>query len=452
MTAAEQIAKWATRADLAGETTARRAVVDALIDTVGCIHAGWRDPVAAKALNVAQGWGIGDASVLAHDIRLSPPSAAFVNGTAAHALDYDDYEVIASTHNSAAILPALLALAETGGHTGRELVDAYIVGFETIIRTGEAIGYGHYTTGWHATSTTGALGAAAACARLMKLDAAASARAIALAATLAGGLKVHFGTDTKPLHAGLSARAGITAAELAAAGISANPGALDQPRGFLDIMNQEASPGFAAPLARLGNPLAVDEHGILPKPYPSCSYTHRPIDAMLALRAEIGDAAAIDAIAITVPEAFYHVSDKHDPQTPPEARFSITWCTAAAAIDGKVQIGHFEPEALARADLRALENRSTVNTYIPESGASDLVETAPDTVTVTLKDGATVSSTIGKVRGSPQLPMSSAERQAKFADCMSTHVDEARSQELYQHLQGFDCDSPVADLLKPLCV
>lgn len=450
MTAAQQLANWAVAAEFSNATTARKAVVDAIIDTLGCIHAGWRDPVCERTLRVAQTWGTGDATVIASPVRLAAPSAAFVNGTAAHALDYDDYEVIGTTHNSAAILPALLALAETHGRTGRDLIDAYIVGFETITQIGHAIGYGHYTTGWHATSTTGTIGAAAACARLLGLDAASTATALAIAASMAGGLKSNFGTDTKPVHAGLAAKSGIIAAQLAASGVSANPGALDAPHGFLDIMNKQTSPGFAGPLSRLGKVLAVDEFGIVPKPYPSCSYTHRPIDAMLALLPQIADLAAIDHVNIKVPRSFYQVSSKHDPKTPPEARFSMTWCVAVAAIEGRVQIGHFEPGALARTDLRTLENRSSVETYIPEDGESDLVETAPDTVTVKLKTGETLASTIGKIRGSPQWPMTAAERHTKFTDCMSGHMDEGQSAKVFEQLQGFDCDQPVGKLLKAL--
>lgn len=448
MTAAQDIANWAATADFTDCTSARRTVVDAIADTIGCIHAGWRDPVCDKTLKVATNWGSGDATVLASPVKLAAPSAAFVNGTAAHALDYDDYEVIGTTHNSAAILPALLALAETRGHSGRELIDAYIAGFEVITQIGHAIGYGHYTTGWHATSTTGTIGAAAACARLLGLDASSTAVALAIAASLAGGLKSNFGTDTKPVHAGLAAQSGIIAAQLAAAGISANPGALDEPLGFLEIMNKQTSPGFASALASLGEMLAIDQYCIVPKPYPSCSYTHRPIDAMLDLRPRIADVAAIDHVTIKVPRSFYQVSSKHDPKTPPEARFSITWCVAVAAIEGRVQIGHFETGALARADLRDLENRASVETYIPEDGETDLVETAPDTVTVKLKGGNTLSSTIGKIRGSPQWPMTAAERHAKFTDCMSEHMDETQAALAFEQLQGFDCDRPVSEMLK----
>ena len=156
---------------------------------------------------------------------------------------------------------------------------------------------------------------------------------MSIAATLAGGLKAQFGTDTKPIHAGLAAKFAVTAAQLAAAGVTADPGALDEPQGFINIMNKAPSPGFAAPLAALGQPLAIDRHGILTKAYPSCSYTHRPIDAMLNLRPQIKDVSAIERMCIKVPDAFFTVAGKRKPQPPPEARFSITWCIAAAAIE-----------------------------------------------------------------------------------------------------------------------
>lgn len=450
MTAAQRLADWAVDADFSNETSAREVVVDAVIDTLGCIHAGWRDPVSQKALDAARSWGSGNASVFGTGEKLPAPSAAFVNGVAAHALDYDDCEVAGTTHNSAAMLPALLALAEGDGLTGKEVIDAYIAGFEVIVRIGQAIGYGHYTTGWHATSTTGTIGSAAACARLLGLDAATTATAIAIAATLAGGLKSHFGTDTKPVHAGLAARSGITAAQLAASGITANAAALDEPLGFIDIMNNEPAPGFASPLTRLGKPLAIDEVGICTKAYPSCNYTHRPIEAMLELRARLNDISAIEHMSIRVPESFYAVASKHKPQTPPEARFSITWCLAVAACDGEVRIAHFEPDALARPDLRSLESRARVDPFQPAGGASDMVNTVPDTLEIRLKSGETLSSTIGKVRGSPQWPMTEAERQAKFTDCMSAHAGVAESTQIFELLTGFDEDTPVKDLLNCL--
>ncbi len=133
MSAARILGEWVANTDFSSAASARARVVEAIIDTIGCIYAGWRDPVCHKSLAAARQWGTGTTSILGSTERLAMPAAAFINGVAAHALDYDDYEVVASTHNSTAMVPALLALAETGGQSGKDVVDAYIAGFETII-------------------------------------------------------------------------------------------------------------------------------------------------------------------------------------------------------------------------------------------------------------------------------------------------------------------------------
>ena len=185
----------------------------------------------------------------------------------------------------------------------------------------------------------------------------------------------------------------------------------------------------------------------LAKPYPSCSYAHRPIDAMLELRSQINDLSAIEHMSLKVPRAFLDVDGKRAPQTPPEARFSMTWCIAAAAVDGEVRIPHFEPEALKRPELHALERMIEVITYEPAGGATDLDEAAPDTLQINLKNGSTLSSTVGKVRGSSAWPMTTAEHQAKFTDCMDRHFCTTRTAEIFGELQAFDADRRVAELL-----
>ncbi|NNE22668.1 MAG: hypothetical protein HKN11_08670, partial [Rhizobiales bacterium] len=240
---------------------------------------------------------------------------------------------------------------------------------------------------------------------------------------------------------------GITAAQLAASGITANVGVLEEPRGYIHIMNEDAAPGFTELAGSIGDPLAIDEVGICIKAYPSCNYTHRPIEAMLQLRDEVGDVSAIDAMSIKVPRSFYDVASRHAPQTPPQARFSITWCLAAAAVDGNVRIGHFEPEALQRADLCALESMIGVEPFEPPGGASDMVASVPDTLDIKLNSGKTLSATIGTVRGSPAWPMTTSEHQAKFADCLSAFAHENRSADIFNQLQSFDSDQPVDELL-----
>ena len=180
-----------------------------LVDTLACILAGRDEDVAVAARRaMASASGPGPARAIGGDARMSLPAAALANGVAAHAIDLDDYEIPGSTHPSAVVLGALLALATTRAATLREVLVAHVAGHEAIVRMGEALGHGHYLAGWHATSTIGPFGAATACPRLLGLGAEATAHALGLAASASAGLKHQFGSDAKPVHAGFAARAG----------------------------------------------------------------------------------------------------------------------------------------------------------------------------------------------------------------------------------------------------
>src|SRR6516225_2515628 len=177
-----------------------------VLDYLGVALAGAQDPLVRILLDeMAEAGGSPQASIIGHSIRLPALSAALVNGSAAHALDYDDVNMAMPGHPSVAILPALVALAELKGSSGREVVTAFVAGYETACRIGAALQPGHYNLGFHSTGTVGTFGAAAACARLLGLDAEAAATALGIAGTQAAGLKSQFGTMCKPFHAGKAA-------------------------------------------------------------------------------------------------------------------------------------------------------------------------------------------------------------------------------------------------------
>src|SRR5204862_933988 len=178
-------------------------------------------------------------TVLGTDVRCAPADAALANGTAAHALDFDDMCFVSLAHPSAPLVSGALAVAEMIGAPGRALLDAYVVGFEIEARLGRVMNPRHYQRGWHCTSTLGTIGAAAAASRLLGLDATRTAHALSIAASEASGLKENFGTDVKPLHAGLAARNGVHAALLAKNGMKASERAIDGPQGFLAVMESE---------------------------------------------------------------------------------------------------------------------------------------------------------------------------------------------------------------------
>src|SRR5579863_1681626 len=211
----------------------------AILDTVGCTLAGAGEPCARIVSRVTA--SNGPCLVFGTAQRVAPLDAAAINGTAAHALDYDDCSDTLGGHPSAPILPALFALAETLGTNGRDFIAAYVAGWETETRIARGINFHHYEKGWHPTATIGVFGTAAACAKLLGLSVQQTARALALAATFSSGLKANFGTMTKPLHVGQAARNGLYAALLASEDFTASPDALEHRQGFLRVFNGEGN-------------------------------------------------------------------------------------------------------------------------------------------------------------------------------------------------------------------
>jgi 2-methylcitrate dehydratase PrpD len=302
----------------------------------------------------------GACGVIGARRRAPAADAALANGTAAHALDYDDMCFVSLAHPSAPLVPAGLAAAELAGGSGAALHDAYVVGFEIEARLGRIMNPRHYQRGWHCTSTLGSVGAAAVASRLLGLGAEATGHAIALAASAASGLKENFGTMVKPLHAGLAARNGVLAARLAGNGMTANPIALDGPQGFLRAMDSERE-GPADEIADLGRRFEIVDTGITVKLYPSCAGTHPALDAILDLRARHGfGSSEVESVEVAVDGITPTVLIYDRPSSALEAKFSMPFCAAAAIIHGRVGIDTFAAASLRDAAMASLMERLTV--------------------------------------------------------------------------------------------
>ncbi|HEV2007472.1 MAG TPA: MmgE/PrpD family protein, partial [Burkholderiales bacterium] len=207
-----------------------------ILDTVGVTIAGSSDP-SARIVARTLGSATGLARVFGDDKRVGALDAALINGTASHALDFDDCNNTLGGHPSAPILPALFALTDETGANGRDFIAAYVAGFETECKISLGVNFYQYTRGWHPTTTIGVFGAAAACARLLRLDDGQTATALAIAASLAAGIKSNFGTMVKPLHVGHCARSGLFAALLARDGFTASPVAFEHKQGYFEVFN-----------------------------------------------------------------------------------------------------------------------------------------------------------------------------------------------------------------------
>jgi 2-methylcitrate dehydratase PrpD len=334
-------------------------------------------------------------------------------GTAAHALDFDDYEDVGSTHPSACIVAALLAVAEAHPISTGAMLAAYVQGFEAILTFGMAMGHAHYLAGWHSTSTLGGVGAAAAVAHLLRLSSQDTGLALSIAATQASGFKRQFGSDVKALHCGLAARNGVEAALLARAGVTARTDILDGPGGFLAVFGGQAAYWHDHPQPR------IEDHPPYVKPWPCCAYTHRAIEAALALAAQVDTAQTAEA-TLEMPAPYAEVAGQRAPTCEAEGRFSASFCAASALIDGHLTEAAFAEAALARPAVRALEAKIALCPYPLPAGAGDMSAEAPDTLTLNLSDGRTLSHCVAETRGSPARPLSTAELVDKLVQCGGT--------------------------------
>ena len=385
------------------------------IDTIATMIAGARDE-APQLLRRALQPPPGPATLYFTGETAPTPEAAWINGTAAHALDYDDVAV--RGHPSTVLVPAILAEGETLGADGTAMIAAYVAGYEAWAElAGRDPGH-HHRKGWHPTGIFGAVAAAAACAKLRRLDAASSARALALAASQAGGLMANFGTMTKPFHAGRAAHAGVVSARLAELGFTAAEDALEHPQGFLSAVSPEGLCDRDR-AARLGTEWHIVRNRLSIKKYPACYGAHRALDGILDLldkRPLKPDEIARITASISKTRAL--ILRNHRPQTGLEGKFSMEFAMAAAVIARRATLAEFTDGFVRRPDVQELMRRVAIETtedYDPEvPGAARF-----DRVRVELAGGETLESEpVWRARGAAERPLSEGELFEKFRTCL----------------------------------
>jgi 2-methylcitrate dehydratase PrpD len=395
-----------------------RAARRAILDTLGVMLAGSREETAVRARALIAHRRAGDeAAIIGTPLRASIEDAALTNGVAAHALDYDDLNASLSGHPSVPVLPAALALAERERASGQALLTAFVVGVEIEAKLGRALNPAHYETGWHATSTLGVFGAAAAAAKLLGLPAERMAHALAIAASMSSGIKANFGTDCKPWHVGHATRCGLEAAQLAAAGFTGNPRALEHGDGFGSTHGAGNKPVWDLTTSALGAPHEIAEPGIGVKRFPACASTHQSLDAVL----DLIDLYAIDPAAVTAVECGVSYMAPHQliydrAETGLQGKFSMPYCVAVALLDGTVGLAQFADERVRRADVQSLMPKIHMFVH-PEQTTRDSLAKKFSEVTITLKDGRRLERRVDQAKGQPQNPLTEAELETKFRDC-----------------------------------
>lgn len=407
----------------------------AIIDLIGCALAGAPETTTERVMKASVPPGIGGTcTVIGKTHRMRPLDAALVNGTAGHALDFDDTSRSLAGHPTVVIVPALLALAEKQGASGRALLDAYIVGLEVATRIARGVNFHHYEKGWHPTATLGIFGAAAACGRLLGLDTAQTATALAICASEAAGVKSNFGSQTKPLHAGLAARSGLFAALLAQAGFEAGPEAFEHPQGFFNVFNCAGNYDPDRILAPWAEPLDILAPGISIKKYPCVYSVHGAIDAAIRLKAEHGfKAEDIDDVVVTMHRRRLLPHVQRQAMDALDAKFSLPYAVARALADGNVLLDHFEGDAWRDPRIRQLMGKIVTRPHSDDGndyGAS---------VEVRLTSGARVRAAVDAPLGrGPETPLPQEMLRTKFLDCASRALARPRAQRAFDLLGNLE--------------
>ena len=416
----------------------REASRDAVIDTLACGLAGSLEDCGEIAARfVRECGGEAQATVWGHGFGASVLDAAFVNGIASHALDFDDTQPNVRGHPSTTLVPALLAVGERVHASGADLLSAYAIGLEVGGKLGRALGDGHYMRGWHATATTGVFACAAAGGRLLGLSAGELRNALGLAASQAAGLLRNFGTMTKPFHAGHAARSGLLAAMLSKHGFTADTSIFDGDRSFLATYAGEDGKPLGELLERLGNPWEALAPGIGYKRWPCCYCNHRSIGGLLGMIDEHGiKADEVESIEIGFPPGSDTALISGDPQTGLQGKFSIEYVAAATVLDRRIGLETFTDVMVQRPQVRALLAK-VKRLRIPDDKIYSGT-TGYNDIRVQTSRGA-FTRHIDKTPGSPAWPMSPAERDEKFLDCAGRVLGDKSARALLDLAHG--CDS-----------
>lgn len=433
-TTSEELAHWISKAGKISNPVAIERAKNAFIDTIACILGAANETVTEKVFSGLSGTSAGLCSVVGRAETLSAENAALVNGTAAHALDYDDNFLPAVTHASAVLVPALLSLGEEIGASCDQLLDAYIIGLEVQAWLGHHMIPVHYAAGWHATSTIGTIGAAAACVRILTMDPKTVQSAISLATSMACGSKIQFGSMTKPLHAGLAARAGVTAARLATAGVEAHAEPFDGPWGFMSL--HHAKRNERTPTT---TNLAILEHGLAQKRWPCCASAHRTLDAMYELINQhdltMGD---IESISTIIPESNVKNLRFNNPQTPDQARFSMTYTAAALLHTNGLTLHDFTEQGLARTEVQDFIPKVSMQSAPPPETEETGIWDTPAKTILFLKNGKTLKNEILQPVGTLYSPLTNQDLETKFFECAGRSLPFDQARRLLNCLQDFE--------------
>jgi 2-methylcitrate dehydratase PrpD len=439
------LAAWAGRLSAEAIPEAVRELArTCFVDAVSVAIAGSTTKVARVARALGEECaGAGPATVFGAQQKFSASAAAFMNGTAAHALDFDDNCYAGFVHGSAVIAPAALAVAQQVDASGRDLITAFVVGSECEYAFGAATANVLYDKGWWTTGVLGPIGAAVAASRLLELSPEKTACALGLAIAGAGGMKACFGTDAKALMAGRASEAGVVCALLAERGAIGPLDAVESKNGFANLFN--GSQFDSGVLDALGKTWFLQSPGVDIKRIPVCLSSHAAVDALMELVLANGvEESDIEAILCDVPPIVCANLVYADPATPQQAQFSMQYAIAASLRYGTLSLAHLDQQLIGRGELKQFMPRIRMHSG-PMWNDAKLRNSAPEGahVTLVLRNGTSYTSFRGNPRGSSAHPLSRQELDHKFLACVSPNMGDAAAGRLAERLRVLDAAGPV---------
>jgi 2-methylcitrate dehydratase PrpD len=424
MGATEKIARFIV--DTGYEDIPRDAVEKAkrtALDCLGATLAGVVEPVSQTITGyVTKLGGPPQASVFGAGLKVSVPDAAMANGVIAHALDYDDCGVKIG-HPSVLVFPAVLSLGEHLGASGQEALTAYILGLEVEGKLALHADFKLMQARLNHQTWYGSIGAAAACAKLLRLDVAKTRMALGIGANFACGLSANHGSMAGAMAAGNACRNGVTAALMAQEGVTANPNIIEAKNGFYDTLVGRDHYDAERMADGLGDPFYIESPGIGLKKYPSCYHTHRALDGVFQLLGEhrLSDKDIVE-VDVGTSERAMRVLAFSEPETPYQAKYSMPYCIAAAVVDHQVTLDTFTAHKME--DRGIVEARKKVHLSFPDVPIwPGLADVGPDTefvgnpVTIRTTNGRSYSARVDIPRGDPALPLTDDELLSKYRDC-----------------------------------
>jgi len=430
----------------------KKKALEHISDGTAVMLAGTRTAcVKTLVAFVREKGGTPASTLLGFNVKASPSDAALVNGTSGHADDFDDTQLSSYpdrtygllTHPTVPVLASALAVGEVADCSGRAVLEAFVVGFEVECKLAEAINPDHYEGGFHSTGTLGAFGACAASSKLLNLSEEEVRCALGITASLSSGIRVNFGTMTKPLHAGMAAANGVVASMLAKRGFTADREALDGRWGFLNVLGHGSDPEKI--VGRLGTPYVLRHPGASIKMYPCGSLAQPSMDALLEIVLDENlEPEDVREIRLRAGPNILDPLRYQSPVNGLQAKFSLPFGLACILVKRRAGLREYTTEVVRSQEMRdAMAKMKTIlDTQVARMGK----EKMRSIIEVELADGRVIQRVADTARGTPERPLQRAELSEKFRACASFVLDAKESEDVLKTISIIEGLSTITEL------